>query len=94
LFESHDEIDVAFKEMTDHQECFCFMFVWGFFVLCLFVCFWFFMRVVFGFFYPCPFSGFRLYVCKGRSKTQEKSFNYIFNGIEINILICLVIRLD
>lgn len=72
-----------FIELTDHQECFCFIFVcFGFF------CF-FFMCVLFFFSILAHFLAFGCMFVKARSKTQEKSFNYIHNGIKINILICL-----
>jgi hypothetical protein len=73
------------------------------FVLCLFGVFLFYVCLfVFGFLcvWFLVFSILAHFLASGcmfvkaRSKTQEKSFNYIYNGIKINILICLVIRLD
>jgi hypothetical protein len=60
-------------ELTDHQECFCFMFACGFFYVC-------------GFFsILAHFLAFGCMFVKARSKAQAKSFNYIHNGIKIYI---------
>ena len=83
-----------FIKLTVHQECFYFLFyvclffmcVCCFFVLCLFWVFF----VCIGFFsILAHFLSFGCMFVKARNKTQEKSFNYIYNGIKINILICL-----
>ena len=86
---NHDNICVPvqfmlqfFIELTDHQECFCFMFVCLFLVFLCVCCF---------FSILAHFLAFGCMFVKARSKTQEKSFNYIYSGIKINILICLVI---
>ena len=63
-----------------------------FFVLCLFVCLFFFMCVCC--FFLSTLAHFLVFGCmfaKARSETQGKSSNYIYNGIKIKIkiLICL-----
>ena len=91
-----------FIKLTVHQECFYFLFYVCLFFMCVccFFCFMFvcFMFVcLFCFFFVCivffsilaHFLSFGCMFVKARSKTQEKSFNYIYNGIKINILICL-----
>ena len=71
---------------------FCFMFV-CFLCVCVvflfYVCFGFFLCVLVFFLFLPIFCLSVVYLLKARSKTQEKSFNYIYNGIKINILICL-----
>ena len=73
--------------------------IWNAFVLCLFGFFWFYVCLLlvflcvlfFVFSILAHFLASGCMFVKASSKTQEKSFNYIYNGIKIKILICLVI---